>query len=167
MRSRPDPNVFTPDFLDHLDKTDYNGETEAEAEFAGPWRVVEQGRDRFAVLHETASNDSRPAAVFKSRETATLVTGLYPVFGRPGLYTLDGEESELGFALKCIVEGGDFHTIGFLRYHYPEFLEGFQVAEWFLRSPDALSRLLMAASHGTLERAGRVVAEYLAKEVKA
>jgi len=159
MRSRKHYNVFSPEFLEERKKREEAGAA-AEAAFAGPWRVVKRGSERFAVIHAALDDDGPEEAVFTSRETALLVAGLYPVLGRDNPYYFSDDAGEPRAAV-CRAAGGRELLIGRLRYRHVELLEALHVAEYFLSSPEALAGLLGAASYDVAVRAGKLLAARL------
>ena len=162
MRRRDDPNVFTPDFLNHVERSDHESDTQYEAALAGPWHVVELDGRRFAVLRDGAGFHERLAAVLEGRETALLLAAVLPLIGTTNPYRIEPRSRDrLGLELQRIA-GGRLHSVGHLRYREPDALEALHLAEGFLRSPAALARLLEAASYESLSQAGRLLRQRLA-----
>ena len=163
MRSRPHRNVFSPDFLERLSNRDRGGYTCGEAEYAGPWRVVE--RDGLhCLLHGSEPDDGAAVAEFQERETALLAAAIFPLLGRDTPYGLGDSERHggRGVDLKAMINGG-LEQIGWFRLQHEEIPDLLQVAELFLRSPEALANLLEAAGHEVLDRAGAILAGRLAE----
>ena len=163
MRSQAHRNVFSPDFLERLSNSDRGGYTCGEAEYAGPWRVVD--RDRLhCLVHGSEPDGGTAVAEFQERETALLVAAVLPLIGRDSPYGFDDSERHggQGVDLNAILNGG-LEWIGWCRLQHEELPDLLQVSELFLRSPDALANLLEAASHEVLDRAGAILAGRLAK----
>ena len=163
MRSQAHRNVFSPDFLERLSNRDRGGYTCGEAEYAGPWRVVE--RDGLhCLLHGSEPDDGAAVAEFQERETALLVAAVLPLIGCDSPYGLEDSERHggKGVDLNAIINGG-LEWIGWCRLQHETLPDLLQVAELFLRSPDALANLLEAASHEVLDRAGAILAGRLAE----
>jgi len=158
--STPSPanafNAFSEEFLRRLDELD-EPPTAAEADLAGPYRIEVSPEGGYALLREGESlaKGDRPAGTFERRETAFLAAAVLPSRGRDPLYRLRGDETPRGFAL----ERPRGEIAGHLEYYDPDAAAALHVAEWLLRSPEALARLLEAAGRVALLRAGKIVFE--------
>ena len=116
-----------------------------EAVRAGPWRVEHLGRDEHAVVHE---GEGKTEALASSREVALLLAAVFPACGRGQLFWL-GESEKAGeypFTLETVMGARGMDCVARLRYLSDELLVPLSTAEYFLRSPVALSYLLEAAS---------------------
>ena len=163
MRSQAHRNVFSPDFLERLDNRDRGGYTCGEAEYAGPWRVVER-EGIHCLVHGSEPDDSAAVAEFQERETALLAAAIFPLLGRDSPYGFEDSERHggRGVDLEAMTNGG-LEWIGWCRLQHEGLPDLLQVAELFLRSPEALANLLEVASHEVLDRAGAILAGRLAK----
>jgi hypothetical protein len=135
-------NAFIPDILRWLAKRDSEPSTTAEAEVAGPWKVVPLVAGGFGLFQVGESPDADvPAATLTSNELALLTAAILPGTGRDPLYRLDPEDTPQGFA----IESGN-EVVGHLPLFNPDVTAALHVAGCLLRSPAALARLLEAGS---------------------
>jgi len=145
-------SIFSPELLSRLSLREPSPATLPEAAWAGPWRVERRGCDGYAVVHEGAS---RPEVLTSSREVALLLAAVFPACGRGQLFWL-GESEEAGefpFILQTVMGACGMNGVARLRYLNDELLVPLSTAEYFLRSPAALSYLLEAASAEVLRLA--------------
>lgn len=147
------PNAFNPSFLRRMEGRD-EPETAAEADTAGPWRVVVADGGGFAVLREGEYLEmgDRPAAVFRERAMALLAAAVLPATGRTETYRLSPEGERDGFALLLCGQ-----PAGYLRLFDESLAAALHVADNLARSPRSLAILLEAAGGLALERAGRIL----------
>jgi hypothetical protein len=150
-------NAFNPEFLLLAEEL---GEpaTAAEAELAGPWKVLEVA-DRFAVLRawEEPEKGDKPWAVFMDREIAERMAAILPSLAAPPAWRVVSRNDVDGFAL--LGPGGE--TLGYLQHSNPELLGALSVADHLARSPRALAALLMTAGARALRHVGALVAREL------
>jgi hypothetical protein len=150
-------NAFNPEFLLLAEEL---GEpvTAAEAELAGPWKVVEVA-DRFAVLRawEDIEKGDVPWAIFTDREIAERTAAILPSLAAPLPWRMESRNGVDGFAL--LGPGGE--TLGYLQHSNPELLSALSVADHLARSPRALAALLMTAGAQALRHVGALVAREL------
>ena len=145
-------SIFLPEFLRRISRREPWPDTASEAAWTGPWRVERRGRDEYAVVHE---GEDRPEALACSREVALLLAAVFPACGRGQLFWL-GESEEGGefpFTLQTVKGAQGMDRAARLRYLSDELLVPLSTAEYFLRSPVALSYLLEAASAEVLRLA--------------
>jgi hypothetical protein len=144
-------NAFIPDILRWLAERGLDLCSAAEAEVAGPWKVVPLAAGGFGLFNVGESPESDdPACVLTTFENALLTAAILPGTGRDPLYRLLPEETPHGFAIQC--EG---EVVGHISLYMPAVAEALHVVGCVLRSPSALARVLQAASSPALERAGR------------
>jgi hypothetical protein len=127
--------------------------TAAEAELAGPWKVVASPLG-WAVLRleECLEDGDQPAAVFRDRERALLAAAVLPGTARVGEMRLRFEEGARGFALESQGE-----IIGHLRPFDDELASALQVVDSLIRAPRSLAAVLQAAGPEALRRVGRIL----------
>jgi hypothetical protein len=156
--SKPLPAFFEQFFRWLSEQTEHDGEpsSAAEADAAGPWRVIPlaAGGQALFRLGESPDGGDLPAASFEDLEHAWLAAAVLPGTGRDPLYTLSPEETPAGFAVHH-----DGRIVGHLRRFNPDVAAAFHVVGCLLRSPAALARLLQAASRLTLAHAAKILAE--------
>jgi hypothetical protein len=153
--SKPFSVVWSPEFLRWLQERDGEPRTAAEADKAGPWRILPLP-DGTLGLYRRGENPDRhaPAALFKSQEDALLAAAVFPAIGRDPLYRLLPDPTPSGFALVAAGE-----VVGHLPLFEPAVADGLHLLGSLLRSPAALAHLLEAASGPALEHAGKLLAE--------
>ena len=148
----PSRNIFTPEFLQLLGERD-EPLTAGEADVAGPWRV-EEIPGGFGVFRsgESDGRGFRPYAAFTNRPLALLAAAVLPGTGREPSFLLQKEAGPSGYAVES---GGE--TVGVLRLYDEKLVNGLNVLDAVLRSPEALADLLEAAGAVALERAGVIL----------
>ena len=153
-------SIFSPELLDRLARREPSPATLPEAVRAGPWRVERRGRDEYAVVHE---GEGKSEALASSREVALLLAAVLPACGRGQLFWLakSEQEGEYPFTLETVMGARGVDCVARLRYLSDELLVPLSTAEYFLRSPVALSYLLEAASAEALRLAEAELARRL------
>jgi hypothetical protein len=150
-------NAFSPSFLHRIGERD-EPPTAAEADTAGPWRVLELPGRGFGLFRigESPARGHRPAAVFRQRWLGLLAAAVLPGTGRDAAFRLQKDSGPEGFAVEA---GNGGEVVGHLELFDPNLIEALHVADGLLRSPDALAILLEAAGQVALERAGAILDE--------
>jgi hypothetical protein len=154
-------NAFIPEILRWLAERELDLCSAAEAEVAGPWKVVPLSLGDFGLFQvgESPEEGDLPAATLTSFENALLTAAILPGTGRDPLYRLNPEETPQGFAIESAGE-----VVGHIPLYMPAVAEALHVVGCVLRSPAALARVLQAGSGPGLARAGRVLAARLRPE---
>lgn len=158
------PNAFEDGFLRRFRREDEPASA-AEADVAGPWRVVQtsasNGREAFALwrLGEKPEWGDAPAALFLDRQTALLAAAIRPFLGRDPFYELGKDRWNGGFPL---LRQGE--AVGWIDLFDQDWAFGINVMERLTRAPEALAKLLEAAGPLALERAGRILRHRVVKE---
>jgi hypothetical protein len=147
-------NALVPEVLRWLAEREAEPSSAAEAEVAGPWKIVplEEGGFGLFQLDESPEASDHPACTLTTFENALLAAAILPGTGRDPLYRLNPEETPKGFAIES--EG---QVVGTLPLYMPAVAEALHVVGCVLRSPAALARVLLAGSGPALERAGRAL----------
>src|SRR5215208_2185681 len=158
----PSPsNAFSTEFLQLLDERD-EPITAAEADMAGPWRVLRVPGQGFGVFREGEhpSRGFRPAAVFADRFLALLAAAVLPGTGRDFLLSLarDPDLDGRGYALRL----DDGTVVGHCPQYEEELVSSLNTAVNLLRGPGSLAYEMEAAGAVTLERAGAIFAARVA-----
>jgi len=155
----PSPsNAFSSDFLRLLDERD-EPITAAEADMAGPWRVLRVPGQGFGLFRagEHPSRGFRPVAVFADRFLALLAAAVLPGTGRDSLLSLAGDPGPdgLGYAVRL----DDGTVIGHCAQFEEELIASMNAAVSLARGPGSLAYAMEAAGTVALERAGAILAE--------
>ena len=151
-------NAFSPDFLRLLDERD-EPITSAEADMAGPWRVLPVPGLGFGLFREgePPSRGCRPMAVFQDRFLALLTAAALPGSGRYPLLFLarDPDPDDQGYAVRL----EDGKVVGHFLQFDPTLLESVNSLAGVLRVPGSLAFEMEAAGAITLERVGAILEE--------
>jgi hypothetical protein len=112
------------------------------------------GQPGFAVLREweDPARDA-PRAWFRERELALVTAALLPAIGKDEWFHLAGAADAAGFRLE---QRGEL--VGYLGIHDDRLAGALHLAECLVRSPDALAKLLLAASPVAIALIGRILA---------
>jgi hypothetical protein len=147
-------NGFIPQVLRWLSEREPEPSITLEAEVAGPWKIVPLEAVGFGLFQvgESPEAGDHPACTLTTYENSLLAAAILPGTGREPLYHLDPEETPQGFTLES--EG---EVVGHLPLYRPAVAEALHVVGCVLRSPAALSRVLLASSAPALDRAGRAL----------
>ncbi|HEX7183300.1 MAG TPA: hypothetical protein VF756_15795 [Thermoanaerobaculia bacterium] len=150
------PNALSSEFLALLREQDETA-VAAEAESAGPWKVVpvEEGFGLFRAWEEPEAG-FEPQVVCRDRELALRCLAIWPAVGREPLYQVSGKPDARGFALES---GGQ--VVGTLKKLNDNLLFALNLAEHFSRSPLALAALLEAAGPLAQEIVGEILAQHV------
>jgi hypothetical protein len=153
-------SIFSPEFLADLDGRD-GVLTEAEAAYAGPWKVEAMaGRPgRVVVLRQWEEQEAgdRPAGVFLHEDWAALLAAALPLLEREPLVYLGEEATPDGYPLIAVFGEEGPQVIGWLPVYDARLAEALHLFSAVERSPIALAAL-MATAGGALALAGRIVA---------
>jgi hypothetical protein len=154
-------NAFSRDFLRLLDERD-EPITAAEADMAGPWRVLRVPGQGFGVFREgePPSRGFRPVAVFADRFLALLAAAVLPGTGREPLLSLAGDPDPDGHGYAVRLDDGT--VVGHCVQFEEELVGSMNTVVSILRGPGSLAYELEAAGAVTLERAGAILADRLA-----
>jgi hypothetical protein len=156
------PNAFSSSYLEALKEQDEPALSQ-EAEFDGPWKVVE-APEGWAVIREWESLEAGadPVAVLEERERALIVAAVLGAVGRERLFEL-GKEAEPG-GYPILSQG---RVIGRMRRFHPEVVEAAHIGEAVLRSPLRLAALFQAAGALVQELTGQILHRALAEQSPA
>jgi len=148
-------NAFDPEFLHQAERLEEPA-TAAEAELAGPWKVVATAGG-YVVLREweTLEKGDKPWATFTDRELAERMVAVLPAIAAPAPWRMSPEADALGFVLL----GPEGQALGYLRHSSSELLEALWVADHLVRSPRSLATLLMTAGAQALRHVGSLIAQ--------
>ncbi len=159
----PTRPVFSPQFLNAIGMGGSSWRTDREAQYAGPFRVVQRD-DGFAVMGEGQSD--RPLAVFREPQWALLAASTLGAKCRWASLGLSAQRDGAGrwpvLERKRNVER--LEVAGSLSSNDSEILEAIHVAEYILRSPYRLASLLEAAGPSVLEGAAQILTHRLGLE---
>ena len=147
------PNLFDADLLDRLAGEEEPPATEAET--AGPWRVEPAAEGGWACL---AEGEETPLAVLAERHGAYLLAAALPASGEVGRFRI-GEAAGPPYPL---LEDG--RPAGTLAVASEELVSTLNLLAAVGRSPRSVAFLLRALGRPVLERAGRIVASWIAEE---
>ncbi|HRC86961.1 MAG TPA: hypothetical protein PK413_15235 [Thermoanaerobaculia bacterium] len=148
---RNPPNAFSQEFLSRLRRED-DPAGAAEAELAGPWRVLAMTERTHGVFRswERAEEGDLPRCVFEDPALAELAASLLPVLSREPSFRLTNHATIEGYALER--EG---QVCGRTRIWDDAFVQAMSLVDRLARSPEALGRLLEVAGPTVLELVGR------------
>lgn len=153
-------NAFAPGFLAACAERDQPAGV-AEADSAGPWKVVETAEGRWAVLRrwESLEAGDRPRLVAASREDALFAAAALPGAGRADLYRLSPEPDSAGGYPVETAHGEPIRCAAF----DAELVAGMHALRAAGLVPEALAAFLEAVGHAPLEHAGRILAARVAE----
>ncbi len=163
--SRRSPsNAFTPEYLAEI-RGRNEALTAAEAEMAGPWKVVPVPRRPgfVAVVREWESLEAGdvPFAVFVHEEQARRCAATLPGVGREPLIVLGEEAESDGYPLVHVYGEQGPQVCGWLTRFVPEVARALHTTEALARRPGDLAAVVASAGGGAVEQVGRVLAEDL------
>jgi hypothetical protein len=152
------PNVFDPAFLRLLREREEPA-TANEATFGDNWKVVSAGAERWAVLRDWESLESRdqPVLVARRRELALLACAVLPGVGREPLFHLGGKAGSEGFPLLSILAEGGLQSVATMSHFNTALAAALHNSETAIRSPYRFTCMLEAAGPTTLELSGRLL----------
>lgn len=147
-------NAFSPEFLALLRQLP-EPSTAAEAEMAGPWKMVPvaQGEGLFRSWEDPAAGDE-PFALFPERETALLFLSVLPLFAQEARFRGTGSAADGAKGVRIQRDGVE---VGWCQVFSENLFFAAHLAEALARSPWALAAVMQAAGPLVIEQVGRIL----------
>jgi hypothetical protein len=146
-------NAFTLEYLEAIREEDEPPQS-AEAEFVGPWRIVEREQGGFALYREWEGPErgDEPFLVTPDLTIAQIFQLALQVSARQPLFQLGVDREALGFPVLS-----EAKAVAFTRLFHEDAIPAAHALSCIVRSPQALAALVEIAGPLTQEMVGRLL----------